>query len=651
MPSTVLGKRTRSAAASADSTPASSLPGRRIATDRPTADASSRATRAKRRLAINEPNDENQNPFVTHNQHGEESEADASEPPAKKTRSCGRTAPAKHGASESRIDLSPANASSHFRISKKEIGVYRDGKDDEENATPKTPRHRDALSKKVPITPRHRLLTAASQATPRTAKTPSTPSNAANTIYNQARQLFSRCSNPGKLIGRDNERAELSSFLQNAIQSKSAGCLYVSGPPGTGKSALLDEVIREHTEDASVPVSVVNCMSVRNTKDLSQKLSEDLGLNEDAGFEYLRNCFVRGKARDSKKYVVVLDEVDRLVDLDLALLYSLFEWSMQTTSRLVLIGIANALDLTDRFLPRLKSRNLRPVLLPFMPYSAGQIADVITSKLKGLAPDASETVPFLHPAAIQFCAKKVAAQTGDLRKAFDICKRAIDLVDRETREKDGKTALEDSPSKTPLMENINLSSPANSPPKRRAAYTLETAPKATIAHMAKVTAQVFSNGATQRLSGLNLQQKAVLCALAALEKRKRETQVERTMLCTPSKANSTAPSVKQLFEAYSGLCKRENLFHPLTNMEFRDVVSGLETLSLVSAVDGKNGSFAVPITPSRTPGRKPKGAFGGAAIGDERRVASAVGVKELSAVLTGPGGDLLREMLEADGLQ
>jgi cell division control protein 6 len=282
-----------------------------------------------------------------------------------------------------------------------------------------------------------------------------------------------------------------------------------------------------------------------------------------------------------------------------------------------------------------------------MPYSAEQIAEVITSKLKSMSTTETQHVPFLHPAAIQFCAKKVAAQTGDLRKAFDICRRAIDLIDHETRDKDAR--IQDSPSRTPLMENVNLSSPAS--PRKPAVYTLETAPKATIAHMARVTAQAFSNGATQRLAGLNLQQKAVLCALAALEKRKRDTQVMRVMTSTPSKSNTSAPSVKQLFEAYSGLCKRENLFHALSSVEFRDVVSGLETLSLVSAVDGKTGSFVLPVTPGRTPGRPKKDGFGGAAIGDEsRRVASAVGIKELEAVLEGPGGEMLRVMLEGDGL-
>ena len=570
-------------------------------------------------------------------------ESDGEEVTSTKKRRVGgrtRTAPAKHGAPEQRVPASPAKINSHFKIGKSAIAVFEDGKD-----VPATPRHRDAVSKKVPITPRHRVLLAGSKLHPATPRTPVTPSNACSALYRQARQLFSRSSTSGKLIGREEEKAELSDFITTSLASKSAGCLYVSGPPGTGKSAFVEEILNNFKDQDNVALATINCMSVRSTKDVCQKLSEDLGLDEEAGFDYLRSCFIRGKARDSKKYLVVLDEVDSLVDLDLALLYSLFEWSMQTSSRLILIGIANALDLTDRFLPRLKSRNLKPELLPFMPYTAAQIANVLTSKVKSLVGDKNQMAPFLHPAAIQFCAKKVASQTGDLRKAFDICRRALDLAEQETKEKDTEEAFQNSPSKTPLMENINLSSPPT-PRSPAKVYTIDTIPKATIAHIAKVTAQVFGNGTTQRLSTLNLQQKAVLCALSALEKRKRDTQVEKTMFSTPSKHNPTAPTIKQVFDAYCSLCKRENLLHPLSSVEFRDVVSGLETMSLVSAADGKNGSLAVPITPSRTPSRKGKGGFGSVAVGDERRVASVLSQKELSAALNAAGGELLREILE-----
>lgn len=576
---------------------------------------------------------------------------------AKETRSkvASRTVPAKHGASERRVALSPSKISSHFKVAKTSLRVFEDGKNGQTRC-PSTPRHRDAASKKVPITPRHRVLLTGSQLTPRTPKTPITPPQPDTSTYQTARQLFSRSSGSGGLVGRDSEKAELSTFLNTRLVSKSGGCLYVSGPPGTGKSAFVDEVSQQYRDADNVKLCVINCMSVKSTKDLSLKLSEDLGLEEDAGFDYLKSCFVCGKAGSTFRYIVVLDEIDRLVDLDLALLYSLFEWSMQASSRLTLIGIANALDLTDRFLPRLKSLRLTPELLPFMPYTASQIADVLTTKLKSLCTEDIPGVPFLHPAAIQFCAKKVASQTGDLRKAFDICRRAIDLVEKETKARDADLAVQDSPSKMPLMENVNLSSPptprspSKSYTKAKPAYTLETAPKITIAHIAKVTAQVFGNGTTQRLGALNLQQKAVLCALSALEKRKRDTQVERTMFATPSKQTSTAPSVKQLFEAYSNLCKQDKLLHPLTSIEFRDVVSGLETLSLVSGVDGKNGSFAMPITPTRTPSRKGRGGFGMAMAGDDRRVASVVGQKELLSALEGAGGELLRDILDGDVL-
>ncbi len=601
-------------------------------------------------MVLNEPNDENCNPFETSGDRDIVSDEAEVERPTKKTRkgAQGRSVPAKHGAAEQRIAVSSSKINAHFKVGKAAIQIYEDGKSDLKS-TPTTPRHRDALSKKVPITPRHRALLASNQSTPRTPKAPSTPSNSTSAVYNQARQLFSRSSNPGKLIGRDEERQELSRFVTTSLESRSGGCLYVSGPPGTGKSALVHEVLQQFGSSANLVCSTINCMSIKTTKDLSGKLCEDLGLEEGSGFEYLKSCLTKGKSKDGRKYLVILDEVDTLVDLDLELLYDLFAWSMMASSRLVLLGIANALDLTDRFLPRLKSRDLKPELLPFMPYSASQIAEVLTSKLKTLS-DAVQT-PFLHPTAIQFCAKKVAGQTGDLRKAFDICRKAIDLVEQETKEQDAKPAFPDSPSKTPLMENINLSSPLTprSPAKKQThlAYTIDTAPKATVAHVARVTSQIFGNGTMQRMAILNLQQKAVLCALSALEKRKSAVQVDRTMFATPSKRNSSAPSVKQLFDAYSGLCNRESLLHALTNTEFRDVVSGLETLGLLSAVEGKSGSFAVPITPSKTPSRR---GFGTAVTGDERRIASIVARQELSNALSGPGSELLRDLLEGDVL-
>ena len=513
--------------------------------------------------------------------------------------------------------------------------------------TPQTPRHRDALSKRVPITPRHRVGLIGKPLTPRTPRTPSTPSNT-QTVYNCARQLFTRSAAPGPLIGRENERKELENFIEAGIASKSGRCMYVSGPPGTGKSALVSEVCQTFKKSVGLRTAYINCMSAKCSNDVYGRLMEELvgsdyEMEQDPNVQ-LRALFLPKRKAADHTYLVTLDEIDHLLTLDLEILYTLFEWSLHQSSRLVVVGIANALDLTDRFLPRLKARNLKPQLLPFLPYTAPQIAAVLTTKLKSLPTtgDAaqSEYVPFLHPAAIQLCSKKVASQSGDLRKAFDIARRAVDLVEAETKQNyQLNLSLHKSPCKRPLGENPNLSSPTCPTPSLAnflSTLTPQTAPRATIAHVSRVSAAALSNGTTQRLQTLNLQQKAALCAL--IFHRKTSSKGASSIFATPSKS-PPAPTVRSLYETYCGLCERDKAIHPLTSTEFADVVSGLETLSLIGEEKSGRGFGMVPTTPSK----KGKGV-----AGKEKRVVSFVDEAEVKSCLVGVGGAILTSLLASD---
>jgi cell division control protein 6 len=300
-----------------------------------------------------------------------------------------------------------------------------------------------------------------------TPQTPLTPASC-QTVYHRARQLFSRSADPGRLVGRDEERTRLKTFLGRCAGPNPSGCIYVSGPPGTGKSAMVDEATRELVRECpAVRKASVNCMSIKSPKELyttllDQLLTSGTSPSEDGALAGLQKMFTP-KKKSTDVFVVVLDEIDHILTLDPESLYRVFEWSLQKTSRLVLVGIANALDLTDRFLPRLKSRNLRPELLPFLPYSAAQIKTIITTRLRSLVPEGGPTpgyIPFFHPAAIELCSRKVSSQTGDLRKAFEVCRRAIDLVESETRIKHENEVrashLQMSPSRRVLGENANL---------------------------------------------------------------------------------------------------------------------------------------------------------------------------------------------------
>ncbi|KAI0404803.1 P-loop containing nucleoside triphosphate hydrolase protein [Xylaria palmicola] len=516
--------------------------------------------------------------------------------------------------------------------------------------TPSTPRFRDALSR-APVTPRHRVMSTGRISKRQTPQTPFTPA-AIQTVYHRARQLFSRSADPGQLIGRDEERQHLSQFLQRCKTSTPSGCIYVSGPPGTGKSAMVNEVTQALADSTPVKKVYVNCMSIKSSRDLYETLLEQIS---DP------TSIPEGDAavKSTSVYLVVLDEIDHILTLDLESLYKVFEWSLQKTSRLVLVGIANALDLTDRFLPRLKSRNLKPKLLPFLPYSAAQIKTIITGRLKSLVPEGSP-LPFIHPAAIELCSRKVSSQTGDLRKAFEICRRAIDLVEMETKQKHEaeikETILLSTPSRRPLGEKANLSSPAKDTPAKDVSsmlanslksLTIENAPRVSIAHLNKITTATFSNGTSQRLKALNLQQKAALCSLTALEKRNRASR-STFVPQSPFKPQTSAPTVKSLYDTYCVLCTRDSVLHPLSGSEFREVIGSLETLSLVSEVDGKTGSLAVLQTPSKR--AKRAGFAAGVGLADERKVASCVGEKELEQGIEGLGADILRSILSGEAL-
>ncbi|KAL9045605.1 MAG: hypothetical protein Q9214_001379 [Letrouitia sp. 1 TL-2023] len=509
--------------------------------------------------------------------------------------------------------------------------------DESKLLTPQTPRHREALSKKVPVTPCRSTGLRGKLLTPRASPSP----RGSPTIYSEARQPFSRSAHPSRLIGREAERSEILSFIQEGINAMSGRCLYVSGPPGTGKSALINEICNGLEANSSVRKANINCMSIKGAKDIYLKLVNDLGENiEEAVIDevkHLQSIFCPKTKSTKKMFVVTMDEIDHLLSLDLDIFYSLFEWSLKPKSRLILLGIANALDLTDRFLPRLKARNLRPQLLPFLPYTAPQIELVITTKLKSLLPIGSDDkpqdfIPFVHPSAIQFCSKKVAAQSGDLRKAFTLIHRTIDLVEKEVKR---AHQLQLSPSKRPLSENPNLSSPSRSSVSTAsglASLTSSSAPRATIAHVAQISAATLGNGITERLQGLNLQQKAVLCALASREKAGGSLQVG-SIRQTPTKPRSIGqPTVGQLYETYCALCTKENALHPLTKTEFTDVVGGLETLGLVGEGSGGTGFL------KRTPSKK-------GIKGEKTRMMNWVTVQELEQCLTGPGSGILKRLL------
>ncbi|VDM51795.1 unnamed protein product [Angiostrongylus costaricensis] len=119
--------------------------------------------------------------------------------------------------------------------------------------------------------------------------------------------------------------------------------------------------------------------------------------------------------------VILVDELDQLCTKKQELIYDIFNWASVESARVSVIAIANTLDLPERMLSQRVTSRLGAARICFQPYEFQQIEHIILDRLK-------EAVNTVEVEAIQFAARKVAAVTGDLRKAMDILRHAIEIA-------------------------------------------------------------------------------------------------------------------------------------------------------------------------------------------------------------------------------
>ena len=96
-----------------------------------------------------------------------------------------------------------------------------------------------------------------------------------------------------------------------------------------------------------------------------------LNINKDIDFK-------RPEVTQTKVFLV--DELDYLITRDQSVLYNLFDWPQRKNANLVIIGIANTLDLPEQFIARVSSR-IGNTRLIFTPYSSAEILEIINQRV------------------------------------------------------------------------------------------------------------------------------------------------------------------------------------------------------------------------------------------------------------------------------
>ncbi|KAL6606775.1 hypothetical protein ACP70R_042428 [Stipagrostis hirtigluma subsp. patula] len=230
------------------------------------------------------------------------------------------------------------------------------------------------------------------------------------------------------------EMEEISTFVKDAICNDQClgRCLYIHGVPGTGKTMSVLAVMRrlrsEFDSGALRPYCFIeiNGLKLASPENIYKVIYEQLSghrVGWKKALHYLTEHFSGGTKigkQANQPIILLIDELDLLLTRNQSVLYNILDWPTKPDSNLVVIGIANTMDLPEKLLPRISSR-MGIQRLCFGPYNYRQLQEIITSRLKGI--DAFEEQ------AIEFASRKVAAMSGDARRALEICRRAAEFAD------------------------------------------------------------------------------------------------------------------------------------------------------------------------------------------------------------------------------
>jgi len=228
---------------------------------------------------------------------------------------------------------------------------------------------------------------------------------------------------PGEpLPRREKEFREIYDFVSTAIRAGAApGSLYISGLPGTGKTATCHQVLRHlEAEVREGKLPPFHCVEVNGTKladpsaiysVLWQAISGETIVSKlaerrlDSHFASTARLLKQKPKQPSDRrrgrsvkdpsdgelisdqlpfIVLVVDEIDYLINRNQSVLYNLVDWPSQKGSRLLTIGLSNTFDLPEQLFSKIRSR-MGLTRIAFAPYDRHDIYAIVQARLLAAA--------------------------------------------------------------------------------------------------------------------------------------------------------------------------------------------------------------------------------------------------------------------------
>jgi len=269
------------------------------------------------------------------------------------------------------------------------------------------------------------------------------------------RNIITPHYNPKNLPFRDRQIEEISQLLSISLQGAKPNNLFIYGKVGTGKTVTVNNVLAQLQEfiahnGSKVDFAYVNCRNHNTkykaiTKALAKFYPQEDFIGYSSAFVYEKLLAYAGQG---KQVILVLDEVDKVRDLD-ELIYALTRANDELEQGgIALIGISNNLFFKDKLDARTKSALLEREMV-FPPYNASELKSILEERVKlAFKPNS------VQDSAINLASALAAQESGDARAAVMLMLRAGEEADRNLIKE--VTDLHVSTAKSRVEEEVTL---------------------------------------------------------------------------------------------------------------------------------------------------------------------------------------------------
>ncbi|XP_065213533.1 origin recognition complex subunit 1 [Planococcus citri] len=231
---------------------------------------------------------------------------------------------------------------------------------------------------------------------------------------------------PEALKTREKEFDIIKGFLQENMSSKSNGYLFISGEPGSGKTATVHRVIERLNEENDQSSNNFQFIEINGLylsepskaySRILEQMTEEIATPKQA-LSSLNSIFT---SRSTKNHPVILfiDELDCIYNKSANVIINILQWYLIKKSQLILMTIAN----DDVLISSLKNKFTKEIKISeliFPPYSCSDLETIVEDRLQDKEFDLE---------VIKFVMKKCVKKEGDARIALDICGRILDKLE------------------------------------------------------------------------------------------------------------------------------------------------------------------------------------------------------------------------------